>query len=294
MNIEIDNRPPDWFVKALDSPCYSRKFPYADTELHFLEWGDPKNPPLIFIHGGAAHARWWQFLAPFFAEHYHCLAPDLSGHGDSGHRELYPRTAWADELAALCKYTLTQPPILVGHSMGGLVAVVAAAEHPDQFKAICVIDSPIRKPDPESQARMTPPTLPQAKVYAEWEHALSRFRLLPAQPCENQFIVDFLARTSLKEVEGGWTWKFDPMVFAKHSIIPMHEYLARVQLPTVLLRGAYSTIVPPDVFAYMAELTQGRAPLIEIPEAHHHLILDQPLAFVAALRSILASAPFKA
>jgi pimeloyl-ACP methyl ester carboxylesterase len=55
-----------------------------------------------------------------------------------------------------------------------------------------------------------------------------------------------------------------------------------------LMRGEFSVIVPPETGEYMYELLNRNAPLVEIPQAHHHLILDQPLAFIAALRALLA------
>jgi pimeloyl-ACP methyl ester carboxylesterase len=54
------------------------------------------------------------------------------------------------------------------------------------------------------------------------------------------------------------------------------------------MRGEFSAIVPPETSQYMVELLNRNAPLVEIPQAHHHLILDQPLAFIAALRALLA------
>jgi pimeloyl-ACP methyl ester carboxylesterase len=68
----------------------------------------------------------------------------------------------------------------------------------------------------------------------------------------------------------------------------MRDYLARVRCRVALMRGEFSVIVPPETGEYMVELLNRNAPLVEIPQAHHHLILDQPLAFIAALRALLA------
>ena len=56
--------------------------------IHYLIWGSPDagSDGLLFIHGGGAHAHWWSFIAPFFAENRPVAAIDLSGMGDSGHR----------------------------------------------------------------------------------------------------------------------------------------------------------------------------------------------------------------
>jgi pimeloyl-ACP methyl ester carboxylesterase len=83
-------------------------------------------------------------------------------------------------------------------------------------------------------------------------------------------------------------WKFDPRVFVDFSLEAMHRYLASTRCRVALFRGEHSVVVPPETGEYMYELLERNSPLVEIPEAHHHLFLDQPLAFVAALRALLA------
>jgi len=109
-------------------------------------------PGLVLVHGGAAHAGWWTFLAPLLTRQYDVVALDLSGHGDSGRRAEYPRRAWADEvLAVSAEAGFPGPPVLVGHSMGGLVSIVAASVYGDALAGAIIVDTPVRRPDPESQ-----------------------------------------------------------------------------------------------------------------------------------------------
>jgi pimeloyl-ACP methyl ester carboxylesterase len=77
-------------------------------------------------------------------------------------------------------------------------------------------------------------------------------------------------------------------VFTLARAESMHEHLASVQCRVALIRGELSQVVPPETGEYMYQLLRRNAPQVEIPEAHHHLILDQPLAFIAALRALLA------
>ena len=84
------------------------------------------------------------------------------------------------------------------------------------------------------------------------------------------------------------TWKFDPRVFVLARPEAMHEHLAGVRCRVALIRGEKSYVVPPETGEYMYQLLRRNAPIVSIPEAHHHLILDQPLAFIAALRALLA------
>jgi pimeloyl-ACP methyl ester carboxylesterase len=281
--------PPQWFTEAVASPFQTRTLEVAGCLINYLVWGDPGKPPLVLVHGGAAHAMWWSILAPELSRQYYVIAPDLSGHGDSGRREIYPLELWAEEVMAVSdNATCIGPPVLVGHSMGGLVSIVAAALHGDRLVGAVIADSPVSRPDPESDEGEGGKAFRSPKTYPDLESALAHFRLIPAQPCENQFILNHIARQSLHKTEAGWTWKFDPKVFMRFPPKSLRDYLTSVRCRIALLRGEFSVIVPPETGEYMYGLLNRNAPLVEIPQAHHHLFLDQPLAFIAALRALLA------
>ena len=76
-------------------------------DIHYFRWGNPANPPLLLMHGFLAHARCFAFIAPFLAEHYHVVAYDLSGMGDSQARESYPDTVRAQEVVDVAEATGT-------------------------------------------------------------------------------------------------------------------------------------------------------------------------------------------
>jgi pimeloyl-ACP methyl ester carboxylesterase len=280
---------PAWFREALAAPRTEHTVDVSGCPIHYLRWGDGTKPGLVLVHGGAAHAQWWSFLAPMLTRHYDVVALDLSGHGDSGRRAEYPRRAWAEEvMAVIADARFLVAPVLVGHSMGGLVSIVTASLHGDALSGAIIVDAPVRKPDPESQEGGLGTSFRNPKVYATVDDAVARFRLVPGQPCDCGYILAHIARTSLRAVEGGFTWKFDPRVFLKFSTDTMRDYLVNTRCRVALFRGELSVVVPPETGEYMYELLNRSAPLIEIPQAHHHLILDQPLAFIAALRALLA------
>jgi len=179
-------------------------------------------------------------------------------------------------------------PIVVGHSLGGIVTIICAALHGERLAGAVIVDSPVRKPDPETQEGSRGRSFRNPKTYSSEEDAVAHFRLVPPQPCENDFIVDHIARHSLHETDAGWTWKFDKAVFPSSAPRPMAEYLKQVPCRIALFRGEWSVVVLPETAEYMYELLERNAPLVEIPQSHHHLFLDQPLAFIAALRALLA------
>jgi pimeloyl-ACP methyl ester carboxylesterase len=282
------SRPPSWFTGAIANQPEFHAVEVDNCRINYLCWGDPARPGLILLHGGAAHAHWWSFIAPQFTQQYFVVAPDLSGHGDSGRRDVYAMETWADEVMAVARHAGVQErPIVVGHSMGGHVAIAVAARHGDELAGAIIVDAPVRRADPESEEGERGRMFRNPKTYPDLETALEHFYLMPPQPVINDYIVHHIALHSLKEVEGGWTWKFDPLVFARERY-QTNDYLSQTKCRLALMHGQLSDLVTAEVQEHMEELTGRNAPMVEIPQAHHHIPLDQPLALIAAIRAILA------
>jgi pimeloyl-ACP methyl ester carboxylesterase len=214
------------------------------------------------------------------------VAVDLSGHGDSGHRPLYRLDDWAAEMLAVAEDAeIAGRPVLAGHSLGGWATVVAAAEYPDAVEGLVLMDCRIIDPADVERGAGPPRDRRPFRVYPTMEEALRRYRPEPAQEGTLPYVLDHLAATSIKQVEGGWTWKFD--LAALHQQRPGGDALRRVTCPVAILRGERG-LVTPAITEAMSEALGGRAPVVDIPLAGHHLMLDQPLSLVTALRTVLA------
>jgi len=149
-----------------------------------------------------------------------------------------------------------------------------------------IVDSPVHTPDrPHGPPKRE---LRPHNVYPTLAAALARFRLMPPQSCENFYLVDWVARHSLKAVDGGFSWKFDPRIWQDFSIGDTAARLRETKCRIAIFRGENSVLMPPEIGEYMFNLLGRAAPVVEIPQAQHHVMLDQPLAFVAALRALLA------
>nr|WP_325232042.1 alpha/beta hydrolase [Egicoccus sp.] len=295
---------PAWFLAALEDRPEEHHLEVEEARITYLAWGTPGRPVLVLVHGGAAHARWWAHLGPLLAEEHRVVAIDLSGHGDSDHREHYRADQWAREVMAVADAERAEgrAPVVVGHSMGGFVTIVAAAEHGHALAGAIVLDSPVRRPDPESEEgrRRGPNMFRQPKAYPDLEAGVEHFHLVPPQPTENPWLTREVARHSLRRWDdGSWRWKFDPKVFVERTGPSQpSDYAAdlrRAACRLAIVSGARSAIVDEDVISHMRELVAGSpaayagVPFVRVPEAHHHLLLDQPLATVTALRAILAT-----
>lgn len=277
---------PEWFVDALAAPREEDEVEVEGTPVHSVRWGAPGRPGIVLVHGGAAHAHWWDHVAPMLAQEYCVVALDLSGHGDSGRRERYPTELWAREVVEVAEHAgIEGPPIVVGHSMGGWVAICAAADYGDHLAGIVVLDSPVRRQAPEELAAAQGVAFGPLRTYPTLEDALARFRTVPDQPTSLPYVLDHVARTSVRKVEHGWTWKFDPRIFDRP--VPTGELLRRVRCRMALFRSEHG-LVTPDIGAYMYEQLGRIAPVVEVPLAHHHVMLDQPISLVTGVRTLLA------
>jgi pimeloyl-ACP methyl ester carboxylesterase len=282
---------PAWFRRAVSVPRAEGRVLVEGCPIHYLAWGAPGRRGLVFVHGGGAHAHWWTPLAATFAAEFRVAAIDLSGHGDSGHRDRYVPEQWADEVMAVAADAeIAGRPVLVGHSMGGFVTMVTAARHSAGLAGVVVCDSPVAEPDPEISAFHLREAFGRPRTYRSVDEGVDHFRTVPRQEHYLDYVIDFVARHSLKPVEGGWQWKFDRRIFEQFGsgvrsiALP---YLEQVDCRLALLRSECG-LVTPEIGAFMFEKLGRVTPVIEIPEAGHHAMLDQPLLLLTALRALLA------
>jgi pimeloyl-ACP methyl ester carboxylesterase len=283
-NVE-STAPPAWFTAALASPAAPRMTMVAGASVAYRTWGEPGGRGIVLVHGGAAHSRWWDHIGPLLVEGRRRIAAiDLSGHGDSDRRDFYTLDEWAGEVLAVAAAAgITAPPVVVGHSLGGLVALRAANLFGARLEGIVVIDSPVRDITPEEHAAREQRAFGGLLVYSSREGVLARFHPVPDQPVLG-YIADHVAATSIRRVAGGWTWKFDPRIFARQQPA---ELLTRLDCRVALLRAEHG-IVPAEMSDVMYDRLGRVAPVIEIPAAGHHIMLDQPVALVASIRTLLS------
>src|SRR5207237_3109248 len=118
----------------------------------------------------------------------------------------------------------------------GFNAVDAAPAIRQELGGAVIVDSPIRSPEEEVSRPLSPPNWGNKKIYPAFDAALARFRLMPTQTCENNFLVEFIGRHSLMPAEKGWTWKFDgAAIGARRFGEPFREYLQAVRCRAALI-----------------------------------------------------------
>ena len=294
---------PEWFTAALAAAPVRSLHTVRDAQIEALSWGRVGAPGLLLMHGNGAHANWWSFIAPLLADVYRVVALSWSGMGGSQWRDAYSEALYAEEAFTVAQATgvFDGPvkPIFIGHSFGGFPTIYAAANGGERLGAVVLVDTPLRSREQRRARRerlghdgqRSMPGRPTV-VYPTLAAAVQRFRLMPEQSCDNLFIVDHIARTSLRAVpSAGYTWRFDPYLWSNYRQGDAEAQLRVARCPVALIWGDRSQLMPVEVVEHMQSLIAADSPAIAIANADHHVMLDQPLAFVAELRRLLAGWP---
>jgi pimeloyl-ACP methyl ester carboxylesterase len=276
---------PEWFVQAIATTPEHREVEVEGARVHYRVWGDRALPGLVLVHGGAAHSGWWDHIAPQLHSH-RVVALDLTGHGDSGRRDAYDMKLWAREVVAVAEAEELDRPVVLGHSLGGWVALTVGVESPDAVAAVAVIDSPIDRQPPEDE-RLRDRKRPH-RSYPTAEEAMARFRTIPTQDVLLPYVLEHIARGSLRHDSDGWRWKFDPNFWGTRPLLV--QLLPQLAGPVALFR-CEKGLVTQEMATEMAALVDGHLPVVDLPDAGHHPMLDRPLTLVAGVRTLLAVWP---
>jgi pimeloyl-ACP methyl ester carboxylesterase len=287
-------RPPaaEWFVEALAVEPERSSFAVDGAAIELLTWGEVGKPGLLFLHGNAAHADWWSFIAPFFASEYRCAAISWSGMGRSDWRDRYAMPIFAHEaLRAIEVAGLDAsgaPPVIVAHSFGGFPTLHIGTHQPEAIGGAILIDSAPPKP-----GGGPPPRLAEGRRehnrYPTLAAALRRFRFLPEQDSGMPEIIDWMARNGLHEVpetheaRGGWTWRFDPQFWSHFE----RGDLTRLRpcAPMGVIYGEKSALFPSGRLEELLDQLEDCRFVTAIPGAHHHVMVDEPLAMIEAIKA---------
>ncbi|HUM18360.1 MAG TPA: alpha/beta hydrolase [Candidatus Nitrosotalea sp.] len=264
-----------------------RVLPVNGLALSALEWGAAGRPALCFLHGGSAHAHWFDLVVPSFADRYHVLSLDQRGHGasDWAPTPAYATEDFAGDLVGVMDAMSWARMTVVGHSMGGHNAMGFAAWHPERVDRLVVVDS--RPSIPADRLKNMHRRGDRGPMRHETlDSALKSFRLLPRETIAEPRLLEHLARQGITERDGRFLYRFDPACNGRRRPADGWALLERITAPTLLVRGEYSPILPPEMATEMlARLPNAR--LVEIQGTYHHLVLDAPLEFAKVLGAFL-------
>ena len=278
-----ENAPQDKFVDA------------NSMRFHYLEWGNPDNPPMLLLHGFAQTCHSWDFVALGFSDNYRVIVLDQRGHGDSdwaSDGDYSPETQQKD-ISGIVNELGLENFVLMGLSMGGRNSFTYAANNSGKVKALVVVDAA-----PQNMQQGTQNIRSFVQQDDEFD-SVDAFveRVLQYNPRRDPQQVRGSIMHNIKELPSGkWTWKYDKALRRpgrRMGSDPETEkrlwgYLETLQCPTLLVRGGGSDIVAMDTADRMHQAIPNSR-LATIDGAGHLVMGDSPSGFQSAVTDFLAS-----
>ena len=270
-----------------------------DIRLHVLEWSR-EGVPMVLLHGHGNEAHLWDDFVPAVADHYRVLAIDQRGHGDSDWdpQGRYHAHDMCDDLERILDHFGIERLVLVGFSMGGRVSTCFAGRHPERLAGLVLVDI-----GPELDARGT------SRIGQEMEQqrapaftSVDEYaRMLSLNyPAGRPAALERMAKYGLKRREDGlFELKMDPNLrgprpddeaaMAAEEAFTKEQWdaLAALPCPTLVVRGAASDILSPDVADRMVDDVLQNGRLEVVPQAAHSVATDNPEGFERAVCSFV-------
>jgi pimeloyl-ACP methyl ester carboxylesterase len=290
-------------------PEYAERFFRSGTlRIHFRDWGDPKLPPLVLVHGLRDHSHSFDDLARGLVDRFHVLALDLRGHGDSETTPYYAFGHFALDLHNLVRALRLARPVLVGHSMGGELVSRIAGAFPDVPAKVVLIEG-LGPPPRDTGVEVRSTIAGFARIdralaghpgLPDLDAAFKRLRERNPRLTEQRARELALLGTRARE-DGTLEWKFDAMLTTMAVTDPFDLDFAmgfwrRIAAPTLVVHGAESGefwrdrpgasyLDPDDLARRLGCFRDVR--FVEIAGAGHMVHFDRPRELLTAIREFL-------
>lgn len=258
-------------------------------KFHYLDWGNPDGPPLVLLHGVGQTCHTWDLFAAAMAPHFHVMAFDQRGHGDSDwapDRD-YARAAMVNDVAEFTKAAGLDSFYLIGMSMGGMNSMMFTSQNLARVRSLVVVDiGPRVERKGSSHIRDFMSNNREFNDLDEAAAVIHKFN--PRRPLEA--IRKYTCVYNLKQLPSGkWTWKYDSYFASAQRLGDpqvMHDQLAAaarlITCPTLLVRGAQSDVFSLEGAKEFQQLIPGSA--FELVEGAGHSVMgDNPAGFEAAV-----------
>lgn len=244
-------------------------------KLHFREMGE--GSPLLILHGLFGLSDNWQTLAKYLSQKYKIYLIDLRNHGRSPHSPDFNYTVMAaDILEFMITHNLPEAAI-IGHSMGGKVAMHFALQHPEKVTKLIVVDIAPKSYPPHHQeilAALNALDLKAVKSRAEVDETLAKYIPEPD-------VRLFLSKNLYRQEDNSFAWRMNLPVIEQHIEEVGKETSAEIPFrkPTLFIRGGNSRYIKMENDTELILKLFPLAKIESIPNAGHWVHAEAPEAF---------------
>lgn len=220
------------------------------VELCWFRWrgSEPGLAPVLLVHATGFHARCWDQVVKHLPGR-EVIAVDMRGHGRSGKDAAINWDAFGQDLLALVRHLELRGAVGVGHSMGGHSLVQVAAEEPDAFCRLVLLDPVIMEPEfytarPSWGEDAEHPTAKRRNHWRSWQEMRDRFAdRLPFSAWDPAVLEDYCRWGLLPDPDGGEGWvlacppQIEAAVYMGSSGHDIHDLPARIEMPVTVVRA---------------------------------------------------------
>ncbi|CAM3745219.1 Pimeloyl-ACP methyl ester carboxylesterase [Bordetella sputigena] len=267
----------------------------SGLRFHVAEWGNADGYPIVMLHGIRGYAETFSRLAATLQPGWRVIAFDQRGRGDSDWDPgwNYYVDAYVADLEAITDRLELDRFDLLGHSMGGINAIVFAARHPQRVRRLVIEDAgPGAFEVSAGATRICQELQTTPERFASWDEAAAFMRAL--RPTVSEAARQQRLASMLKPAaDGGFTWRYDHAGIAATRLNPdparivdLQPHVQAIACDTLVVRGGRSDYLQPDMVQRMCDLNPHiRA--VEIADAGHYIHDDQPARFAEAVGAFL-------
>jgi N-formylmaleamate deformylase len=248
--------------------------------IHYSRTGGSK-PPLILLHGLTANGACWTALAHAIEGEYDVIMPDARGHGQSSVPNYgYRYEDHANDVVGLIKALRLPPPILIGHSMGGMTAAVVASRNPKLLRGLILADPTFLSPKVLREIRDSDVADQHRRILnTSLDEVLAEARI--RRPDRSLDTLKLIARARLQTSMNA----FDVLTPPSPDYM---QLVSAIDVPSLLVIGDTASVVSSAVAAELQRLNP-RFQVEQIQETGHGVPYDQPERFAVVVKSFLRS-----
>ena len=276
---------------------------FRGNQICLCSWGAPDAPVVLCIHGLLEQGLSWQEVAlPLATKGYRVVAPDLFGHGRSSHLQMvtsYNLLTFIAQIDRVIQELPDQPLLLVGHSLGAMLATAIASVRQDKIKRLILVELPLPAEESKQESAVNQLTTCLEYMNSTPEHprfpdlATAARRLRQAIPNLSEEFSYMLAERTTKLYQDGVSWSWDAILRTR-SVLSFHnfhgdrsQYLAMlksIQVPTTLVYGKHSKLNrPEDLQQQQITMTQAKPVFLS---GGHNLYIDAPSALASLILTL--------